>query len=97
MQRLRWRRQALTWLRADLRAWQQRLAPEPARASAIVSQQMQHWLKDTDFAGVRRPLALRRLPAEERAAWSRLWADVAQLRDQTKEPTPSDKESPDKP
>jgi tetratricopeptide (TPR) repeat protein len=94
MQRLRWRRQALTWLCADLRAWQQSLAREPASARAAVGQQMRHWLADPDFAGVRRPLALRRLPAEERAAWVSLWADVAQLHARTKEPTPRDKESP---
>jgi serine/threonine-protein kinase len=95
MQRLRWRRQALTRLRADLRAWLRLLAREPGRARAAVGQQMRRWLADTDFAGVRRSLALRRLPAEERAAWAGLWADVAQLRDRTKEPTPRVKESPD--
>jgi hypothetical protein len=58
---------------------------------------MRHWLKDTDFNGVRRSMALRRLPAEERAAWAGLWADVARLRDRTKEPTPRNKETPDKP
>jgi serine/threonine-protein kinase len=93
-ERLALRRQALTWLRADLRAWQRLLDREPARVR-VVFQQMRHWLADPDFSGVRRPVALRRLPAEERAAWSRLWADVAQLRDRAKEPTPRDKESPD--
>jgi superkiller protein 3 len=95
MQRMHWRRQALTWLRADLRAWQRLLDREPVRARAAVGQTMRHWLADPDFAGVRRSMALRRLPAEDRAAWTGLWADVAQLRDRTKEPTPRNKESPD--
>jgi hypothetical protein len=97
MQRQHWRRQALTWLRADLRAWQQLLAREPVRARAAVAQKMQHWLADTDFNGVRGADALARLPAEESAAWARLWSDVADLLSRTKEPMPTDKEKPDKP
>jgi tetratricopeptide (TPR) repeat protein len=97
MQRLRWRRQALTWLHADLRAWQQLLAREPSRGRPAVVQQMQHWLADADFNGVRGAEALGRLPAEERAAWVRLWADVTDLLAQSKGPMPRDKEKPDKP
>jgi hypothetical protein len=96
MQRLRWRRQALTWLHADLRAWQRLLVREPRRGRPTVVQQMQHWLADADFNGVRGAEALGRLPAEERAAWARLWADVADLLTRTKEPMPKDKEKPDK-
>jgi serine/threonine-protein kinase len=77
MQRLHWRRQALTWLHADLRAWQVLLAREPGKARAAVAKQMQHWLADSDFNGVRGAEALDRLAAEERAGWRKLWADVA--------------------
>jgi tetratricopeptide (TPR) repeat protein len=97
MQRLRWRRQALTWLHADLRAWQRALAREPVKARAAVVRTMQHWLADTDFNGVRGAEALGRLPAEERAAWVRLWADVTDLLARAKEPMPRDKEKPNKP
>jgi serine/threonine-protein kinase len=97
MQRLRWRRQALTWLHADLRAWQRLLAREPVTARSAVAQTMARWLADTDFNGVRGADALARLPAEERAAWARLWADVADLLARTKEPKPNDKEKPNKP
>jgi tetratricopeptide (TPR) repeat protein len=96
MQRLHWRRQALTWLSADLRGWQQLLAREPVKARPVAVKQMQHWLADTDFNGVRGAEALERLPAEERAAWARLWADVAALLARTKDATSRDREKPDK-
>jgi hypothetical protein len=38
---------------------------------------MRRWLADPDFAGVRGPEALARLPEAERPAWQQLWADVA--------------------
>ena len=38
---------------------------------------MQHWLDDPDFAGVRGPDALAKLPEAERPDWQKLWADVA--------------------
>src|SRR5262249_38519160 len=47
MERLRWR-QALTWLRADLRAWQHALQRDPAGNQATVETTMQCWLH---FAG----------------------------------------------
>jgi tetratricopeptide (TPR) repeat protein len=76
-QRLALRRRTLTWLHADLRTWQVVLAREPAKAQPAVTKAMQHWLADPDFSGVRGPEALGRLPTEERAAWEKLWAGVA--------------------
>ena len=46
---------------------------------------MRHWEKDTDFAGLRDKAALDKLPAEERAACEKLWADVAVLLKKAKE------------
>jgi RNA polymerase sigma factor (sigma-70 family) len=97
MQRLHWRRQALTWLCADLRAWQQVHAREPIRARAVVAQLMQLWLADPDMSGVRGAAVLARLPAEERAAWAKLWAGVADQLARTKDPTPRAKETPNRP
>jgi tetratricopeptide (TPR) repeat protein/serine/threonine protein kinase len=97
MDRLRWRRQALTWLHADLRAWQHLLDRDQLKARTAITQTMRHWLADPDFNGVRGEEALARLPAEERDAWARLWADVADLLARTKDPTPKEKEKPDKP
>jgi serine/threonine-protein kinase len=77
--RLALRRQALTWLRADLRARQEQLKSwwpgEADRARAALA----HWQKDPDLAGLRDAKALEALPAEERRACVRLWADVALL------------------
>jgi len=60
------RRQVLEWLRADLNAWRQLLEKEPDKARPMVRQQMQHWQQAKDFAGVRGPEALAKLPIGER-------------------------------
>jgi serine/threonine protein kinase/Flp pilus assembly protein TadD len=76
-ERARLRRQALDWLRADLAAWQRLLEKDPDKARADAAQQLGHWLKDTDFAGVRGPETLARLPEAERRDWLKLWEEVA--------------------
>jgi tetratricopeptide (TPR) repeat protein len=75
--RARLRQQALDWLRADLAAWQWVLDGGRSKTAPAVRQQMQHWLGDGDFAGVRGAQALARLPEAEREAWRKLWEDVA--------------------
>jgi serine/threonine-protein kinase len=74
------RRQALEWLRADLTAYRQLLKKEPNKAWPAMRQTMQDWQQDTDFASVRDPEALARLPQAERKNWQQLWADVAETR-----------------
>jgi tetratricopeptide (TPR) repeat protein len=73
------RRQALAWLRADLNAWGKRLADAAPPQRQEVLKTLQHWQQDTDLAGVRDDKALAALPTDERAAWKKLWADVAEL------------------
>jgi tetratricopeptide (TPR) repeat protein len=73
------RQQALDWLRAELAAWHKLLKEDRSKAAPAVGKQMQHWLRDADFAGVRRPQALAELPEAERSAWEKLWAEVEQL------------------
>jgi serine/threonine protein kinase/Flp pilus assembly protein TadD len=51
--RARLRQQALDWLRAELAAWHKALEGDRSKAAAAVQKQMQHWLQDADFAGVR--------------------------------------------
>jgi tetratricopeptide (TPR) repeat protein len=69
------RRQALAWLRADL-ALRDRLF----QGGKSVDWALTIWQTDAVLGGVRDPAALAKLPADERADWQRLWADVAALR-----------------
>jgi hypothetical protein len=69
---------ALDWLRADL----ERLRlmadgdSDKVRAAAMVTNVLQHWLADADFAGVRESEALAKLPQSEQEAWQQLWGEV---------------------
>ncbi len=78
-ERARLRRQALDFLRADLRAYRQMMEKPADNAGLLITRRMQHWLRDSDFAGVRGDNALAKLPDEERSAWRKLWADVAEM------------------
>jgi serine/threonine-protein kinase len=77
----RWRQQALDWLRADLAAWGKVVNEGSPPGRAAAEKMLRHWQQDSDLASVRDPASLFRLPREERAAWERLWADVADLLD----------------
>src|SRR5262249_15373292 len=50
MERARLRRQALDWLRADLKAWGHLLDKTPGKAPRAASI-LEHWLTDADLAG----------------------------------------------
>jgi tetratricopeptide (TPR) repeat protein len=76
-ERAGFRKQALAWLRADLDAGRGLLDKGPNKARAVVTEKMQHWLRDSDFNGVRGSEALGKLPEAERKEWQQLWADVA--------------------
>jgi serine/threonine protein kinase/Flp pilus assembly protein TadD len=80
------RKQALDWLTADLAAWRERAAADPAKYRAVVHRQMAHWLTDPDLAPVRERAELENLPAEERVGWVKIWAEVRDLRDATAAP-----------
>jgi serine/threonine-protein kinase len=73
------RRKALGWLRANLAVKATRLGkgrPEARREQALG---LVNWTNNPDFAGVRDPDALKRLPADEQEAWRKLWSEVASL------------------
>jgi tetratricopeptide (TPR) repeat protein len=89
-ERQRLRRQALTWLRADLKAYDRQLDNDASKVRPSVAQRMRHWPGDMDFAGVRGPEAFARLPAAERQEWQKLWEDVAALRRRVEEPPKPD-------
>jgi tetratricopeptide (TPR) repeat protein len=76
-ERARLRCQALDWLQANLTAWRKLLEKDPAWIRPLVQKTMRHWQQDRDFAGVRGPAALSRLPEAERVEWRKLWTDVA--------------------
>jgi hypothetical protein len=74
-ERARLRALARGWLRADLDAWE-RLARNDARAARGA---LRRWRAGDDLAGVRDNDSQELLPAAERAAWCKLWADVDAL------------------
>jgi serine/threonine-protein kinase len=88
------RRQALSWLRADLKYYADLLKREKnvtapfnkdgKNATPFVRQRLEHWQKDPDLASVREEQALDKLPEADRTAWRQLWSDVDELRDKTK-------------
>jgi hypothetical protein len=78
-ERARLRKRALDWLRADLSLWTLQLESGQPAAPVAVQQTMSPWQQDTDLAGVRDAAALAKLPTNERAAFTALWADVAAL------------------
>jgi tetratricopeptide (TPR) repeat protein len=85
-QRQALRRQALTWLRAELALWTRLFASDEVGRSRLV-RVVTHWQKDSDLAGLRDKVALAKLSAEERAACAKLWADVAALLKKSQTPT----------
>jgi tetratricopeptide (TPR) repeat protein len=78
-ERARLRKQALDWLRADLAFRGKQMQNGGPGEAAGTARALAHWQKDADLAGLRDKAALAKLPAEERAACERLWADVAAL------------------
>jgi len=79
-ERARLRKQALSWLRADLTARRNLLGKNKNKPAPAVSEQMQHWLRDSDFNCVRGAEALAKLPPAERGDWQHLWEEVTALR-----------------
>jgi serine/threonine-protein kinase len=72
------RRQALSWLRADLVALA-RLAQGGATDRQTVRQRVAQQQQEPDLASLRDAPALAKLPEEERKQWSQLWDDAAAL------------------
>jgi len=47
------------------------------QARAAAGQALRHWQEDTDLVAVRDSASLASLPAAERNAWCKVWAEVA--------------------
>jgi hypothetical protein len=78
-ERVRLRKQALDWLRADLALRTKQMGGDKPAGRAAARQALRHWQQDSDLAGIRDKAALDNLPAEEQKAFARLWSDVAAL------------------
>jgi hypothetical protein len=50
-----------------------------AKEHARIHQTLQNWQKDPGLVFIRDPDAVAKLPADEREACKKLWADVAEL------------------
>jgi serine/threonine-protein kinase len=74
------------WLRADLDAMGMRLAGAGSPERGKILDFLRDWRRDPDLAGVREEEALAALPAAERDAWTKLWADVAELTRRAEKP-----------
>jgi tetratricopeptide (TPR) repeat protein/predicted Ser/Thr protein kinase len=71
---------ALKWLRVNLADRDRRLEGGTPQDRAEVQSVLHIWRNDPALAGVRDPGPLAALPPAERAAWEKLWADVAATR-----------------
>jgi hypothetical protein len=78
-ERARWRKQALTWLEADLALWTKRLQSGTPRDRKAAADALRNWQRNMDLAGIRDAALLAKLPPGERDACTRLWAQVAAL------------------
>jgi hypothetical protein len=67
--------QARGWLCADLAAWSKQAEADKA-ASPHLREALGRWRQAPALANVRDKESLAKLPAAERAAWRKLWADV---------------------
>ncbi len=74
-ERSRWRKQALAWLRANLRYWTQQ-ANGPAQSRAATQRTLLHWKQDSDLAGVREAAVLAKMPTAEQKEWQQFWEEV---------------------
>ena len=76
-----WRKQAPDWLRADLDLWGKRLQSDKQEERKAMVEALGHWREDADLSGLRDEAELTKLPADEREACKKLWADVQALLD----------------
>jgi eukaryotic-like serine/threonine-protein kinase len=77
--RARWRKQAVTWLQADLTSWRHQVEARRPYAAEVAGRALRRWKENADLAGLRDPEALARLPADEQTTCRQLWADVDAL------------------
>jgi tetratricopeptide (TPR) repeat protein/serine/threonine protein kinase len=78
-ERARLRRQALSWLEADLNQWSKEIEKENVWVVQLVMEEaLPWWRKDARLSGMRDEKELARLTAAERQTLSRFWSRVDQ-------------------
>jgi hypothetical protein len=87
------RQQALDWLRAEYKTWDQLFQSGAPQARPFIADALRHWKQDPDLAGIRDDEALARLPQPERKEWQALWADVGSLQSRAATPIPTEEKT----
>jgi tetratricopeptide (TPR) repeat protein len=82
-ERAHWRKQALGWLRADLESYGNQLGTAKPIDRQRVLQRLQDWQVDQALAGLRDPVVVAKLPADEQEACKQFWAEVQALLSQS--------------
>jgi tetratricopeptide (TPR) repeat protein len=95
-ERARLRGQALEWLRADLLLRRRQAGSAEVAQRREAAATVAHWLADVWLAGVRPGPGQVAMPAEERAAWETLWADVKATLTEARKPAPPAEPGPGK-
>jgi len=85
MERAGWRKQALTWLRADLNQRAKQLDGGKAEDRKAVRRDVAILAEGRRLAGVRDTAELAKLPADEQEAWRKFWMDVQSVLDKAGE------------
>ena len=74
--KVRWCKQAIDWLKADLAAWSEILQSGPPQARQAVAVTLHRWKADPDLSGMRDQTALAKLPDGVQKTCRALWAEV---------------------
>jgi tetratricopeptide (TPR) repeat protein len=77
-QRAELRREALNWLKADLKVLKANISDNPNHRVSLHSM-IRMWRQHPDLAAVREPAELAMLPTAERVRWNEFWDDVTAL------------------
>ncbi len=78
-ERARWRKQALHWLRADLKAHGELLPVSNPKERQRLQECLRSWQSDQALAGLRDATAIAHLSAAEQESCKQLWAEVQAL------------------
>jgi Tfp pilus assembly protein PilF len=79
VERARLRRQALAWLRQEASRWESALQKATPEQQILVRRALEQLVRESDLAALRDDEALARLPASERAEWSKAWSEIEAL------------------